>query len=198
MGRIQTARLDNFIRRWGSIKGAGSVLSETLGDVFPVLDLENLTPENQLPAGWRSFWGFITVAGVAAQLQGASLINPANSGNIVVVDQILVRTSAIENVTIGNSLPLFTLAAGTTSRDTRAPGAVGDVRIGANANVGAAETGLLLRPVAGTVDFLAFPNGVSVLAPGTQLAAVGATVNINIHIGFTGRVRVAEPSELSF
>jgi len=198
VGRIQTARLENFIRRWASIKGGGSVLSETLGEVFPVLDLENLTAENYLPAGWTPFFGFITVAGVAAQLQGASLINPANSGKIVVVDQITLRTNAAENVTIGTSLALFTPSVNARTRDTRAPAFLGSARVGANSNVGAAETGLLFRPVAGQVQVIEIPNGIAVLSPGNQLAVVGATVNITINVGFTGRLRQAEPSELSF
>lgn len=198
MGRLQTARLENFIRRWGSIKGPGSVLAETLGDVFPVLDLENLTPESQLTAGWRIFWGFVTVIGVAAQQQGASLINPADSGNIIVVDQIVARVVSASTITIGNSLPLFTLAAGTTARDTRQPGAVGSARIGANSAVGAAETGLIFQLAAGTDRTLEFPHSLSVLAPGTQLAVVSTLVNNTIVMGFSGRVRVAEPSELSF
>ena len=198
MGRIQTARLENFIRRWGSIKGPGSVLSETLGDVFPVLDLENLTPENQLVAGWTPWWGFVTVVGVAAQLAGASLVNVADSGKIVVVDRVIARRASIGVITIGTSLPLFTLTAGVTSRDTRAPGAVGDVRIGANANAGASETGLLLEMAGGIDRVVTIPNGVAVLAPGTQVAIVNSTVNDTINVGFSGRVRAAESSELSF
>jgi len=198
MGRLQTARLENFIRRWGSIKGEGSILSETLGDVFPVLDLENLTAENFLPAGWTPFWGFLGVPGVAAQLQGASLINPANSGNIVVVEQITVRANSSENVTIGTSLPLFTPAINVQARDTRAPQFTGGARIGGNNNVGAAETALIFRPVGGVTETIEVPNALAVLAPGTQLAVVGADVNVTINVGFTGRLRLAEPSELSF
>ncbi|KKL65375.1 hypothetical protein LCGC14_2155620 [marine sediment metagenome] len=142
MGRIQTARLENFIRRWASIKGGGSVLSETLGEVFPVLDLENLTLENLLPAGWIPFWGFVTVIGVAAQLQGASLINPADSSHIIVVDHISVRQTTSSSFNIGTSLPLFTVVTDSRTRDTRSSAFVGGAIVGANANVGAAETGL--------------------------------------------------------
>ena len=198
MGRIQTARLENFIRRWASIKGGGSVLSETLGEVFPILDLENLTPENQLIAGWTPWWGFINVVGVAAQLAGSSVINPADSGNIIVVEKITVRRETTGTVTLGNSLALFALAAGTTSRDTRAPGAVGGVRLGANANVGAAETGIQVRALAGVEVPFEIPSGLSVLGPGGQLAIVNSTVNDDLFTSFMGRVRVAESSELSF
>ena len=198
MGRIQTARLENFIRRWGSIKGPGSVLSETLGEVFPVLDLENLTPENQLPAGWTTFWGFVTVIGVAAQIAGASIINPDDSGQIAVIDGVIAARETTGAITIGSSLPLFTLAAGLRVRDSRAADITGSMRIGANANVGAAATGLSIQTTAGIDRIIELPHALAVLIPGTQLEVVNSTVNDNITINFYGRVRTAESSELSF
>lgn len=198
MGRLQTARLENFIRRWGSIKGGGSILSETLGDVFPVLDLENLTPENQLPAGWTLFWGHVTVIGVAAQRTGASLINPANSGNIVVVDKIIFNRETAGRITMGTSLALFTTVIGVQARDTRSPRLSGVALIGATANAGVSETALLFQ-LAALVDLdFEIPHSLAVLAPGTQLAVVNNTVNDDLHANFIGRARIAEPSELSF
>lgn len=198
MGRLQTARLENFIRRWGSIKGPGSVLSETLGDVFPVLDLENLTPENQLTAGWYPFFTFGTTVGVAAQTAGASLINPAGTGSIVVVDAINISVESGGNVTIGTSLPLFTEVINSAARDTRAAARSGVARLGANANTGAQEIGMILEVTVDIDRFLTLPNGVAILGPGSQLAVVAVTVNKNLTVGFSGRQRVAEPSELSF
>jgi len=198
MGRLQTARLENFIRRWGSIKGGGSLLSETLGEVFPVLDLENLTPENQLPAGWSLFWGTIAVTGVAAQLAGASIINPANSGNLAVIDDIKVRRQTTGLFTVGTSLALFTPTINIQIRDTRSTRFSGALRIAGNANVSGAETGLILRTVASVDTSANLPHALAVLAPGTQLAVVNNTVNDDLTVNFYGRVRVAEPSELSF
>jgi len=198
MGRLQTARLENFIRRWGSIKGGGSVLSESLGDVFPVLDLENLTPENQAPAGWTPFFRFATVVGVAAQVAGLSIFNPADSGVIVVVDGCFIRAETNGIVTIGRSLPLFTGVTNVRPRDTRLAPFSGKARIGANANVGAAETGISIRALAAIDFILEIPNGLAVLAPGGQLAVVAANVNMDLTCSFYGRARLAEPSELSF
>jgi len=198
MGRLQTARLENFIRRWGSIKGPGSVLSETLGDVFPVLDLENLTPENQLTAGWTQFWGFITVAGVAAQVAGCSIINPANSGQIAVVDGVIFNIQSTSSVTIGSSLPLFTPTQNVRTRDRRNPAFSGKLRIAANANVGAAATGLLVRAVAVVDKQIEIPGSLGVLIPSSQLEVVVTAVNLDMTCSFYGRVRDAEPSELSF
>lgn len=198
MARLQTARLENFIRRWGSIKGPGSVLAETLGDVFPVLDLENLSPENYATAGWYPFWIFGTVVGVAAQTSGLSLINPVNSTAIVVVDHINIRSEKTTTVSVGTSLPLFTTFVSAAARDTRLSARTGVARMGANANVGAVENGLILRMVTNVDREITLPHGVATLAPGTQVAVVSAANDNDLTIGFLGHHRLAEPSELSF
>ena len=198
MGRIQTARLENFIRRWGSIKGPGSVLSETLGDVFPVLDLEHLTPENQLMAGWESFWIAGGVAAVAAQRSGASLINPAESGALVVVDGFIMSPSGATIVTVGTELALFTqIIVRVIKRDTRGQPFSGKAALGGNTNVSTDETGLTYRALATTDAQIEIPGSLAVLEPGTQLAVVLTTVNLSLRIAFYGRARLAEPSELS-
>jgi len=198
MGRLQTARLENFIRRWGSIKGPGSVLAETLGEVFPILDLENLTPENHAPAGWTLFFGFGSVTAVAAQLAGMSIINPAGSSAIVVIDGLIVRPQTSGILTVGNSLPLFTQIANAVTRDTRLAAFTGRARIAANANVGAAENGLSIRVLQLVDRELEIPRGLGVLGPGGQLAIVSGVTNVDLTVSFYGRIRDAEPSELSF
>lgn len=199
MGRLQTARLEGFIRRWGSIKGGGSVLSETLGDVFPILDLERLTPENHLPAGWSLAHRFTTVLGVAAQLSGVSIINPVGSGQIAVVDQVIIQSELTQNLTYGVNLPLFVGATTFENLDTRqANNLNGNLVMGANANVGSSELGGFLRVVANESFFLTTPSGLAVLGPGGQFSIVSATVNSNLTASFHARVRLAEPSELSF
>jgi len=197
MGRLQTARLENFIRRWGSIKGPGSVLSETLGDVFPILDLENLTPESQLTAGWHSFMTFGTVLGGVAQLGALQMVNVANSGAILVLDQVIVRCVAAQAVTFGITAP-FTAGVNSRNRDTRSPNAFeGRAILGFSSNV-IAGTGGSIGCRAGIDRELAFPNGVAVLAPGTAFTFVMSTTNETMTATFLGRIRTAEPSELSF
>jgi len=199
MGRLQTARLENFIRRWGSIKGEGSVLSETLGDVFPTLDLENLTPEAQLPAGWSLVHRFATTTGVAAQLSGVSVINPLGSGQIGVIYQALIVSEKTQNLTYGVGLPLFTSISSFENQDTRQANIFNpNLRMGGNANVGAAETGGLFRVTGNASFILTAPIALAVLAPGGQFSIVSATVDSNLTVSFWGRVRLAEPSELSF
>ena len=199
MGRLQTGRLENFIRRWGSIKGGGSILSETLGDVFPVLDLENLTPENRLPAGWSLVSMFATRTGVAAQLQGISIINPANSGTIGVVTKIVINSETAQVITMGSSLALFTPVVNSVDADTRSSlVSNGALRLGANANTGGAENRILIEVETGIDREFEVPHALAVLAPGTQFAVVGSTVNLDLRVCFFALTRIAEPSELSF
>jgi len=199
MGRLQTARLENFIRRWGSIKGPGSVLSETLGDVFPVLDLENLSAENYLPAGWHLFSRHATVVGVAAQLSGLQVVQVLTNNSIVVIEKIIVNAELGQDVTFGLGLPQFVLISNVQNRDDRSPSTNNaNAQIGANANVGAAATGGIFAVVAGVDREIEAPGGLAILGPGDNFSVVCSTVNSDLTVTFFGRERQAEPSELNF
>jgi len=199
VGRLQTARLENFIRRWGSIKGEGSVLSETLGDVFPMLDLENLTPENLLPAGWSIVSKFGAVVGVTAQLSGLSILNPAGSGSIGVIDKIIILSEKDSTISFGTDIDLFTPFLNTINRDTRHSNNFnGNLRLGAEGDVQTAPGGGILTVLAGISRELEVPHGLAVLSPGGQFACTGSAQNNDLNVSFFGHERLAEPSELSF
>ena len=199
MGRIQTGRLENLIRRWASIKGSGSVLSETLGDVFPVLDLENLTPENQLPAGWHLFSGFATVIGIAAQLTGLQLGQLAGRDSLVVVDKIIINSELAQDITYGLNLALFgavTSSHNKDSRDSQAVNATAQLR--ANANVVGSGNAGIIAVAAGVDREFEVPHSLAVLGPDAALSVVSSTVDSDLTVTFIGRQRQAEPSELNF
>jgi len=199
MGRLQTARLENFIRRWGSIKGEGSILSETLGDVFPVLDLENLTPEAQLTAGWHLWSRHASVTGVAAQLSGLQASCAAGRTSLVVVDKVIVNSELEQDITFGWNLGIFAAVIASKNRDTRNPqDNNANAQIAGNANIGAAANGGIFHVLAGVDHELTAPNGLAVLGPGGAFSLVSSTVNSDITMTFFGRERQAEPSELSF
>jgi len=199
VARLQTARLENLVRRWGSIKSAGSVLSETLGDVFPVLDLENLTPENQLTAGWFLFQGQASVTGAVAGLAAVQVLNPAGSDVIVVIDKCKVNTTATRAIGFGTAVAPLTAAINTTTRDTRA-GQVftGKALIRTSTDATGALGDLTIVPVANVDYDLDLPHGIAVLGPGGALTFVDSVVNSVLRVLFFGRARIAEPSELSF
>ena len=197
MGRLQTARLGNFIRRWGSIKAGGSLLSESLGEVFPVLDLENLTPELLILAGIDLWSSHASATGGVAQLGGVQISNPVDSGAIVVVTEFFVSVGSTQAFTWGSLQDIFAGGPATSeNRDTRTARSQGraGIRISTNAN-----TEFFGRAVALTdVDrIVAPPNGVAVLAPGRALTVVATTNNTAIRANFAGYLRSAEPSELN-
>ena len=199
MGRLQTARLENFIRRWGSMKGSGSVLSETLGDVFPTLGLEILPPELMLLAGKR-MWGMQTVVtGGVAQNGAVQLVNPVDSGVLVVCTEFGFESSTSQVFFWGFVNALFA-GIGVASRpaDSRVLGPfTGPERIEASTNA-ITEFAGSRRARTSITEIVRLPIGIAVLAPGTQFTVVGSTNNTTIRISFAGYTRVAEPSELSF
>jgi len=199
VGRLQTARLENFVRRWGSIKGGGSILSETLGDVFPMLDLENLTPENQLTAGWFLFQVGGLVTGLVGKVGAIQLLNPVDSGLLVVVDKVVINTLTTRQLQWGMAVAPLPAVINSSNRDTRtgttftgkallrasqdSTGQLGDVFVGCQANIDRE---------------LVTPNGIAVLAPGGTLTFTDSITNVFFRMSFYGRARIAEPSELSF
>ena len=200
MGRVQTGVFDNLIRRLFSIKGGGSELSETLGDVFPTLDLENLPMELLLLRGWHSFTGFLAVAGVAAQATGLQLINIAVPGNsIVVLDKVIIRAEITNNLSFGVNLAPFTTTINTQNIDTRNPQQFNAIaRIGSSQDALAAATSGSIRPVAAIDMILEAPSGLAVLAPGSAFSLISGVDNSDLTVTFFGRERQVEPSELSF
>jgi len=199
MGRIQTGTFDNLIRRLYSIKGGGSELSETLGDVFPILDLENLPSELLLLRGWVLGTGRIQNTSAVAAVNSHQLFNPAASGKIIVLTSLWVTPSVTQILTFG---PAFT-ALVTTS----VPGAQRDTRAGAIAptngllqeedNGAASAFGILQRPAAQSFQIID-PDGLAVLIPGTAFRINDTTTNTTLRTSWMWRERTAEPSELSF
>ena len=201
MGRIQTARLENFIRRWASIKGGGSVLSETLGEVFPVLDLENLSAENFLPAGWFLIAGHNFETGGVAQNAGIQIANPADSGLIVVLEKIGIFSTVGQSVTFGSAQGIFSVISASVTprnRDSRTGNTFnGMVDLNASVNANTEFDGQVNVLASQTREY-EVPNGLAVLAPGSAFSVVTITNNTLLRCNFSARVRIAEPSELSF
>jgi len=199
VGTLQTARLENFVRRWGSIKGGGSVLSETLGDVFPMLDLENLSPELQAVAGWIPYVVFGTVIGDAGDLGAIQIGNAPGSEVIATVDKVIVNTVVAQAVTWGQSTALLNVVGNVRNRDSRSPGVFsGFVTIRALTSGTLAETSGIIRTVAGVDREYEYKDALAILGPNSAFTLVESVVAESLTVTFFGRVRLAEPSELSF
>lgn len=199
MGRVQTGVFDNLIRRLYSIKGGGSELAETLGDVFPMLDLENLPSELLVLRGWNLFSGFATIIGVPAQATGIQLFNVADSQSLVVLTKIIINSQKAQQMTYGVNVALATPVTSTQNMDTRIPQSVNAIaRLAGDADVQTSGTAGSIDVVAGVDREFEVPNGIVVLAPGGVFSVFSSTSDSDLRVTFIGRQRLAEPSELSF
>ena len=196
---LQQARYDQLIRRVGALYGGGSKVTEVLAELFPVIEVENTTPELLTLSGWRLAWQQISQSAVVAQTSKVQLANPVGSGVLIAVTQISIRTDALENVQIEATDTLLTSAAiRGLFRDGRVGvqrATVGQLRSDPNLPTGA---GLRLL-VQGNEEFnVRDDNGLVVLSPGTALDVGTVTTNVLISVNFFWRERQAQASELNF
>lgn len=199
MGRVQTARFDNLIRRLFSIKGGGSLLAETLADAFPVIQLEGGPIELLKLSGWTL--GMVGNLGTSpvGQTIGWQLFNPVGSGKIAVPTTAFWNVGAQNTVFLGvTDVALGTAAVG-RQRDTREgvlAQTVCQFRHGFDPVP--PVNAIRFRPVANQDIETSDSDGLAVLAPGTGLTFVTVQTNSTFRAGFLFRERIAEPSELSF
>jgi len=202
MTEIQQNRYDRLVRRATNIVGGGSQVNDTLNELFPIIDVENLPAELYALANTRLCAGNTQVqagAGLRPQLQ---VFNPAGSGQIMTVTRFIVSstTDPILSWSIG-SAAMTTLGARGSFRDTRfTPAATetstAELRVQSTAvpigAVGNART-LALTPL----DF-ADENGLAVLMPGFGFEIESSVVATFLTCSFYWRERATEPSETNF
>ena len=199
MAELQQNRYDQLIRRVGGIIGVGSMVSEAIGELFPMLEVENTTPELLALSGWRTAWQSTERPALAANTSASQLFNPAGSGTIAAVTRLLIAVSPaaalqmeIEDAQIGGT-PVRGLF-----RDSRFGGARETTLTTEHADGIAVGGGLFLRLPNITIQDIRDDNGIVVLAPGSGLSIGTIDVNIRMTINYFWRERPAEPSELSF
>ena len=198
MADLQQTRYDKLIRRVANIVGAGAIVTETLQEVFPVLDLENVPAELLVLGGWRVAHRGTNVAGVAAQNQASQLFNPVDSGQIMVLTQVIVGTDNGQIIPLRlDTTPLTSSNGFGQFRDARAgdpitDAAVGNTRIQPNLAI----TALSAINVLANISFvLRDDNGIAVLMPGNGFTLGTTVVNTRLNIGYWWRERVLEASE---
>jgi len=199
MGRVQTGRHDGLIRRLFSIKGSGSLMAETLGDAFPVLQLEGGPIELHKLAGWELGMGGATTTSAVGETNACQLLNPAGSGKIVIPTGMHINMGASGTAFLGVTDVVLAVATVGRQRDTR-EGILAQtaaiIRHGVDATppVGAVR----IRVEGATAQFFEDQEGLAVLAPGTALTFVSTATNVLLNSGFFWRERTAESSELNF
>ena len=200
MANINQNRWDQLVRRVAGLIGPGSKVNNTIGDLFPMLDVENLPGELYLLSGTRLGFGGAAQVGSAGESARVQLFNPADSGMLVTITGVMAALSS------GTGEVAWVLRNVAESTNTFAT--VRDTRLGiitrTTALVLAASDPVVLsgdgriRLLVNTPLLLNDPNGVAVLAPGTGLTVFLPTVAQVLFCNFWWRERAAEQAELQF
>ncbi len=195
---LQTGRYDQLIRRVGGLYGGGSKVVEALPELFPVLELENTTPELIALSGWRTAWQSTERPASIGEASASQLRNPASSGVILTVTQLLIRVTPDTNIQA---------EIGTTLFGTPVNGLFRDARFGiprrTAAQVSSADNvviggGFRIRLVDGVPLSVQDDNGIVVLTPGTTFDCGTTGPNILMTVNYFWRERVALDSEINF
>jgi len=199
MGRVQTARHDGLLRRLFSIKGGGSLLAETLGDAFPVIQLEGGPIELLRLAAWEIGLVGQNRTSAVGETLGLQLFNPAESGKLVIPTTIFLSTGGESTFFLGVTAVALATAVVGRQRDTREGVLARTVAIARSGvdtvpPVGAGPIRILSPETFKIHD----QDGLAVLAPGPGLTLVSITTNIVGRVMWFWRERITEPSELNF
>ena len=195
---LQQARYDQLVRRVGALYGGGSKVTEVLPEVFPVLELEDTTPELLALGGWRMAWQSTARQSTAGNDASSQLFNPVDSGHLVVITQLLFRVGTNSDVDI--EMQDTPLAAGVPGlyRDGRFGVPRSTVALASSLDGGITGGGLRIFVASGPPTSLRDDNGIVVLSPGTGLNLGTVVQNNFFTVNYFWRERLASPSELLF
>jgi len=198
MTEIQQNRWDRLVRRVAGIVGGGSQVNDTLNELFPTIDVENVPIELLALAQTDVGMCSSVLTALAANRNHHQLFNPAGSGTLLVVTTVAVDNSITDIIRFSTFIAaLTTLAGNERRRDTRA-GTTAEL-VGQNRTDQSAVAGGLdfrFRVVAQIGTFVHDPDGIAVLFPGTGLTVTPTSVNSTSNVAFMWRERVFEPSEV--
>jgi len=197
MTEIQQNRWDRLVRRVAGIVGGGSQVNDTLNELFPTIDVENVPGELLALANMRLGWVSGRLAPAAADRNLHQLWNPANSGTLVVVTQVATFGLSTTDFRFSNFIgELATLAGNERPRDTRR-GVLSEMTAQHRTDQSTVSGGLdfRVRALANKTEFVRDSNGVAILFPNTGLTVVCQTLNVDSTVGFMWRERAFEPSE---
>ena len=200
MANINQNRWDQLVRRVAGLIGPGSKVNNTIGDLFPMLDVENLPAELYRLGGTRLCFGGGQLAASAGVAPRAMVFNPAGSGMLVTVTRVDVSSNVTLQLRWGVTNADLGAASGSERfRDTRefTPD-LPTAEVHAVASVtlaGATSRSFVLS----NTNFTLEPrNAIAVLAPGTGFEIGVQGINRLLNFSFYWRERTAEQSELNF
>ena len=200
MTEIQQNRYDQLVRRVNNIVAPGSMVSDALSELFPVLELESLKTELQLLGKTRLAFGNTTLLASVGDLNHHQLFNPVDSGMLVVLERMDINSATSQLIEYGlATVALADFTANQAFRDTRegilqpVVAQARDVQqVGSIARFGA------FRIIANTTFTMQDKQGLFLLAPGTGITFASVTANTVTNVTFQWRERVAQPAELNF
>jgi len=200
VAEVQQTRWDRLLRRVSGSVGTRSHVSETLTELFPVLDVESVPGELLLLAGTRLSHGGGVIVGIAPDIPKCQLFNPPDSGHLVTITSVIMSTQVADTLVWGVSPNVLAAGIGTeTFRDFRLlvpQQPVAGIFQEADTVIATATNQARLTP--NQAFQITDPNGVAVLAPGTGLEFGLNAAGNTLFFTFSWREREALPSELQF
>ena len=199
---VQQTRWDRLIRRVSGSIGPGSRVSETLSELFPVLDVERVPGELLLLGGTRLGTASFPVQATITEFPGAQIENPANSNAIITVTKVMLSADgagtflwSTVNAQLATALPTASRL-----RDTREVFPVQPVGLLRISTALAAPVDSIGRAIliGNRVLELTSENGLAILAPGERFTVGHDTANTLLEAAFFWRERPAESAELQF
>ena len=197
---VQQTRWDRIIRRVSGSIGPGSRVSETLSELFPVIDVEQVPAELLLLGGTRMAMGRSSNTPLAANFQLSMLRNPGGSEAIITLLGVAINGSGLSGFALGMTLNTFPNlnTANTGFRDGRLIGTgvpVGEVRDDQSLVIGVEHFVLDEDQVNG--GLFQPPKALAVISPGTAFSVSTRIVNTSLLCSWLWIERPAEQSELS-
>ncbi len=196
---LQTARYDNLIRRTGGLLGPGAKVTETLSELFPVMETENLPAELLFLGGWITGMNTVIVNATVGETSRTQVFNPVGSGKIAVLTDVHF-TNGGSAQTIDwqiNETQLAALATGIT-RDTHAGFSVGTALGTSTLSTGNTPRAGTFIVTGNSTFVFHVENGIAVLAPGSGVEFGTNGDNVTLAATFFWRERIALDSELNF
>ena len=195
---IQQTRWDRVIRRVSGSIGPGSRAADTISEVMPTLDLENMPAELLVLGGTRLAMGFSSQPGAGGLFSQSMLRNPGQSGAIITVLEARFSAPTAQTIVGGPTLNTFAVSGVDVFADTRLG------LVSPPTGVVLADQLLVTGP-----DFYRFevngvddtvwtpPKAVGVLGPGSAMALSCTVLGATFSCSWTWQERSAEESELS-
>jgi len=196
---IQQNRWDQLVRRVANVVGGASQVNDTLNELFPVLDVENVPGELLYLSGMRLSWCGSALQASVGNTNHHQLFNPAGSQVLATITGVHIHSTTNQSFRMAATTTALANSVGNVIlRDLRN---LTDVPSCQNRNVQQAGGIPLItewRALASVMLHIADPNGIQVLFPGTGLTVATVGTNIVSTVNWFWRERVFEPAEVNF